>query len=187
MQIAKSKSKPKGYKKRLFQENTVDPETQEVVPRRWIDMTPISGDNFVQMHLQNIAQLHFLTDAQYRLLNNLNLFVEYDTNEFHLNPKRKEELVAITGLKYNTINQSVSRLVKKNLIIKISGSTYQMNPTLFFKGSEIKRAEYLEFIIRYRLCPECGDPKPEEVEKKKKDKEAAKNEERVTNLYTNDV
>lgn len=90
------------------------------------------------------------------LLQVIEKYLEYNTNEFYLNVKRKEELVGITGLKFNTISQCLTRLVKKNLLIRVSNSTYQMNPLVFFKGEDIERAKYLEMTIRYEICPKCG-------------------------------
>lgn len=168
MQLAKKKTKPVrgAMKKRIFTENTTNLATGEVVPKRWIDMQPVNGNNFIQMHIDTLAQLTGLTDAQWRLLSNLTKYVEYNTNQLYLSPVRKNEIAEITGLKYNTINQSVSRLVKKNLLLKISGSSYQMNPTLFFKGEEIEREKYLELTIRYTICSTCGE-EPVNPRKKK--------------------
>ena len=117
MQLSKKKHLDGARKKRVFTENFVDHNTGEVTPKRWIDMQPVSGENFIQLHIDTLAKLTGITDAQWRLLSNLTMFVEYNTNELFLNPKRKEQIAVITGLKYNTINQSVSRLVKKKLLI----------------------------------------------------------------------
>lgn len=147
--------KPITRRKRIYTENNLNQETGEVTPRRWINVEEVSGENFVQLHINTLSDLIGLTDAQWRLLSSLTVYVEYNTNELFLNPLRKEELAKLTGLKYNTINQSVSRLVKKNLLIRKTNNTYQMNPLLFFKGSEIERAKYLELVIRYKICATC--------------------------------
>lgn len=109
----------------------------------------------------NIA-LPYISHAEHRLLVTLSKYVEYNTNEFYLNVKRKEELVEITGLKYNTISQGLTRLVKKNLLLRVSNSTFQMNPNIMFKGEDLQRAKYIEITERYEICPECGEPEYEE-------------------------
>lgn len=154
-------------KKVVYTDTKENFETGEITERRRIVKQVATRESFVLMYIDDIAKLHTLSHAAYRLLVTLAKYVEYNTNEFYLNMKRKEELVNLTGLKFNTISQCLTRLVKKNLLIRVSNSTYQMNPLLFFKGEDIERAKYLEMTIRYEICETCGEDKSEQ----QKDKE----------------
>lgn len=156
-----------GNKKTVYTDIKENFETGEIVERRRIVKQAVSKEQFVLMYTEDIAKLYTLSHAEYRLLSTLALYIEYNTNEFYLNLKRKEELINLTSLKFNTISQCLTRLVKKNLLLRVSNSTYQMNPLVFFKGEDIARAKYLEITTRYEICPECG----EREKTTKKDKE----------------
>lgn len=166
-------------KKTVYTDIKKDYTTGEIIESRKIVKQVATREAFILMYVQDIAKLHTLSHAAYRLLVTLATYVEYNTNEFYLNMKRKEEIVNMTGLKFNTISQCLTRLVKKNLLIRVSNSTYQMNPNLFFKGEDMERAKYLEMTIRYEICPECGEV-PEAVKKEKKEKKYNK---AVDDLY----
>lgn len=144
-----------GAKKTVYTENTITAETGELTARKWITRQDVSRQNFVIMYLDDLSKLNQLSPASTKLLQALCIYLEYDTNEFYLNPARKQELVKYTGLKLETINQGITKLFKKNLLIRINTGTYQMNPKLFFKGSEMTRAKYLELTIRYEICENC--------------------------------
>lgn len=152
-------------KKTVYTEIKEDYKTGEITERRRITKQVASREQFVLMYVQDIANLHTLSHAEYRLLSTLAKYIEYNTNEFYLNLKRKEELMELTNLKFNTISQCLTRLVKKNLLLRVSNSTYQMNPLIFFKGEDIERAKYLEIITRYELCPDCGEKEKSKSEK----------------------
>lgn len=155
-----------GSKKTVYTDIKENYETGEVVERRRIVKQVATREQFVLMYTEDIAKLYTLSHAEYRLLSTLAMYIEYNTNEFYLNLKRKEELINMTSLKFNTISQCLTRLVKKNLLLRVSNSTYQMNPLVFFKGEDIQRAKYLEVTTRYEICPECGER--DKVTKKEK-------------------
>lgn len=142
-------------KKTLYTEHHVDAQTGELNTVKWITRQAVNKEEFVLMYINDLCKLNKLSNANYRLLTSLAIYLEYNTNEFYLNPKRKQEIAEFTGLKFTTINQNISILVKKKMLIRISTSTYQMNPLLFFKGEEIARSKYLELTVRYEICPDC--------------------------------
>ena len=142
-------------KKTVYTEQTLDGQTGELLSRKWITRSNVQRQNFVIMYLDDIGKLNKLSPATTKLMQALCVYLEYNTNEFYLNPQRKQELVVYTGLKLVTINHGITSMVKKNLLLRISSGTYQMNPLVFFKGEEIARAKYLELTIRYNICPDC--------------------------------
>lgn len=142
-------------KKVVYTENNLDADSGELISRKWITRQNVQRQNFVIMYLDDLSKLNKLSPATSKLMQALCVYLEYDTNEFYLNPQRKKELIEYTGLKLDTINQGITTMVKKNLLIRINTGTYQMNPLVFFKGSELQRAKYLELIIRYEICPDC--------------------------------
>ncbi len=141
--------------RRVYTENTVDAETGELTQQKWITSTVKSVDHFIKMYLQDISDLNHLKLSEHRILTTLAKYLEYNTNEFVLYKDRRDQLSKETGLAYNTIYQGISRLVKKNLLIKVGSNGYQMNPKIFFNGDELSRANILEVVHRYVICPEC--------------------------------
>lgn len=141
--------------KTVYTENTLDPETGELVSRKWITRKVSTTDHFVKMYLEDLMNLNKLSNADYRTLYSLAVYLEYNTNQFFLNKERRQELADQAGLKFNTINQSIARLIKKNLILKIASGLYQMNPKIFFNGDELERSKILEVVIRYEICADC--------------------------------
>lgn len=164
-----------GNKKTVFTEVKENYETGEIIERRKIVKQVSSREQFVLMYTEDIAKLFTLSHAEYRLLSTLAMYIEYNTNEFYLNLKRKEELINLTNLKFNTISQCLTRLVKKNLLLRVSNSTYQMNPLVFFKGEDIQRAKYLEITTRYEICPQCGEKEKDNRTKEQKEFEQENN------------
>ncbi len=141
-------------KQNLYTENQVD-ENGELITKRWITRQAVDTKHFVKLYLEDLKAIYHLAHAQFRTLMALSEFLEYNTNQFFLNTERRNELAIKANVKLNTINQSISKLVKKNLLIKISSNTYQMNPKIFFNGDEIARGKYLEVTFRYNICETC--------------------------------
>ncbi len=141
--------------KTVYTENTVNPETGELIARKWITKTVQNKEHFVKLYLDDLIKLKRLSNADYRTLYGLAVYLEFNTNQFFLNKERRQELAEQAGLKFNTINQSLARLIKKNLVLKIASGLYQMNPLIFFNGEEMARGKILEVITRYVICEDC--------------------------------
>ncbi len=142
-------------KQHIYTSSVIDGDSGEVVRKQWITRKAVNTEHFIKLYLDDLRLLSKLSNADYRLLFNIVIYLEYNTNMFFLTKGRREELAQICDLKMSTINCSVARLVKKNLLIKIDSSQYQMNPNIFFTGEELERAKILEMTIRYEICPDC--------------------------------
>lgn len=142
-------------KQAVFTQNTLDATTGELVQKVWLTKEVKNTQHFVKLYLEDLASLHHLTHSDFRTLHSVAEFLEYNTNQFFLNKERREQLAVNAKVKINTINQCISRLTRKNLLIKLSSGLYQMNPKIFFNGDEMARAKYLEVVIRYNICQTC--------------------------------
>lgn len=141
--------------KQLYTLTTEDYQTGEIISKQWLTKKAASKDHFVKLYLDDLKLLKKLTNADHRVLHNLSILLEYNTNQFFLNKERRQEMADLCSLSINTLNQSISRLCKKNLLIKVSSFTYQMNPKIFFNGDELQRAKVMELTIQYVICPDC--------------------------------
>lgn len=142
-------------KQNLYTLNSVDTNTGEIVTKQWLTREAKNTQHFVKLYLEDLTSLYKLPHSDFRTLYSIAEFIEYNTNEFFLNKERREQLAIKANVKVNTINQCISRLVKKNLLLKIGASNYQMNPKIFFNGEEIQRNKYLEVVLRYNICIDC--------------------------------
>ena len=141
-------------KKTIFTKHVVD-QDGVLTGATWINKQAYSPDHFVKMYLDDLAIMNTLTHAEHKILVHLAKFLEYNTNSFFMNRQRRQQLAKEAGITENTFNQSLSRLMKKNLIIKESSSMYQMNPNVFFNGEELKRMKFVELKVKYELCYKC--------------------------------
>ena len=137
--------------KMVFNETTIDESTGEVLHKRWVTKEALNRQKFIKMYLQDLSALRKLTHAQYRMLVELTIYLEYNTNVFYFNAERRAEVSKNIGVEINTVNKSLSRLMKDELILKITSGTYQMNPKYFFNGDEMERAKALEVILTYKI------------------------------------
>lgn len=140
--------------KHVYTETIVDSDG-EFVQRKWITKKAQNTQHFIKMYLEDLKLLNKLSFSDFRVLHSLVTYLEYNTNQFFLNKERRAELAQTCTITSNTLNTCISRLCKKNLLIRVSNSTYQMNPKIFFNGEELQRAKVLELKIRYEICPDC--------------------------------
>ena len=77
--------------------------------------------------------------------------VGYNTNEVILIKSKKEEIAKKTGLSYNSVHNTISRLCKKGILLRRAQSLYILNPKFAFKGEEVQRAKKLKLVLEYQL------------------------------------
>ena len=146
-------------KQNIFTKQVVDHETGEVTQTIYLTKELKSADHFYKVYLQDLGKLIGLTYAQYRILHTLAQYAEFNSNDFFLNKERREQISETCNLKVNTLNQSISRLMKKNLIIKLGSNMYKINPTILFNGTEQERLRVLQngvtLGIKYNVCKKC--------------------------------
>lgn len=138
-------------KTNIFTDTIID-EDGVVKQKRWLSKEVKDVPHFVKMYTDDLCKLMGLTHAEYRILINIQELTEYNTNVFFLNKERREQLANISVVKFNTVNVAISRMMKKNILIKEGSSMYRVNPALFFKGDDLNRDKILQLVISYKLC-----------------------------------
>ena len=133
----------------IYTKETQDFTTGEVVEREIYRRQVANQEQFVRAYIQDIGALAKCSGAEQSTVLCALKYVDYATNEFLLNSERRAEICSCGNLKLNTLNSSITRLVKKNILIRKMENTYILNPKIFFYGKEIDRNTILKATITY--------------------------------------
>lgn len=137
----------------VYTQTILDPHTGEIIPTKWIKKTVKNTEMFVRTYIEDIGCLSGCSGSEKTLVLAILKYVEYDTNKIYLDSERRKEICETWDMKMNTLNTAVSRLGKKNILIKYSSSGYILNPQLFFFGSDIAREKVFQLNIQYTIDP----------------------------------
>ncbi len=147
----------------LYTESIVD-EDGVLKQRKWITRDTVTEEKFAKAYARDISLLARCSDAEKSVMLCIFQYCEYNTNLLYIDSIRRGEIAECGGIKLSTVNVAISRLMKKDLLIKRSSCSYVLNPKIFFTGDEISRADVIEFTLSYSI-----DRKPV-IEKKSKGK-----------------
>lgn len=108
---------------------------------------------FFQLYYSLIGLLEKMSLAESKLL----LHLSYDCdqeNRIALPKTVKEGLSERTGLHRQTINNCLSTLTSKNILIRIGVGYYRINPRYVWKRSSGERDKMLKYILEVE-CKSC--------------------------------
>lgn len=137
--------------KTIYTENTLDIDTGEVIPKRWITRKVENTEMFIRTYVEDIGSLAKCSGAEQSVILCCLKYLDYNTNRLYLDKQRRLEICKCSGIKENTVNTVIPRLVKKNILIKESNAAYLLNPKLFFFGTDISREKLFDLNIRYEI------------------------------------
>lgn len=143
-------------------------ETGEVIEKEIYRKQVANAEQFIRMYLEDIGALAKCSGAEKGVILCSMKYIDYATNEFILTPERRKDICNCGDIKPDTVSTAISRLQKKHIIIKKSGSTYILNPKLFFYGKDIDRATVLKATIAYEIGGKTGGISPEAPSNKKR-------------------
>ena len=143
----------KKQKHTIYTENSVDRETGEITPKRWITRQVKDEVQFIKMYMDDLGVLTKCSNTEKNIVINCLPFVDYSTNELILTAIRRKELAVKINSTAGTINVCIMRLFQKNIFIKNDGKIL-LNPKMFFRGDELSRSKLLELTIQYELIEE---------------------------------
>jgi hypothetical protein len=132
----------------VFESNTVDTSTGEILSSTKIIKRELSRDKFLRVYIDDICKLAKCCGAETSIILASLQFVDYSTNEIVINSTRRKQIAESAGIKDSTFNVNLGRLIKKNIIVKIDNIHY-LNPRLFFFGSDIDRENILKLTLEY--------------------------------------
>jgi len=149
----------------IYTKETQDMQTGEVVKREIFRKQVANTEQFVRAFIEDMGLLAKCSGAEKGVVLCSLQYLDYNTNEFILTPERRAAICDCGQIKPDTVSSAISRLLKKNIIIKKSGSTYILNPKIFFYGKELERAKIVETTMVYVIGG--GKTKPNPLSKRR--------------------
>lgn len=95
--------------------------------------------NYTKRYPGALQLLRVLTSTQSRVLEIISSKVEYNSNKIVINAHTRESISYLAVVKIDTVNKVIPILIKLGFIMKVESCTYQVNPMLYFCGSENER------------------------------------------------
>lgn len=114
----------------------VDNQTGEVISQSKKSITKRKENNeFTMVFIQGLSRLtkSDLTQAQCKVLFELMKYSVNNTNMLYVNKATKELIAEEGGIGYRTVENCISDLVKKEVILRVKRS-YLLNPLIFGRG-----------------------------------------------------
>lgn len=107
--------------------------------------------NYIKLYLQDISYLKRLPKGSDSIIYELLKYINYE-QEIIINSHIKKKIATALKLNEKTINNSITNLVKNEILIRIDRGVYQINSFIFGKGSWkdiIKHRKSLKLEIFY--------------------------------------
>ncbi|MGL5711441.1 MAG: replication/maintenance protein RepL [Paraclostridium sp.] len=118
----------------------------------------VSTENFIQVYLEDMSGMLKIDNAtQAKLLallwkeSEINLKDSSKGNQIYTIKANKEKWAETLNVKLQTINNTISALLEKDLLVKKDRSICVLNPNLFFKGFMKDRDKVIQTVITYKL------------------------------------
>lgn len=136
--------------KTVYTQTELDKETGELIPTKWITRKNLNQEQFIRAYIQDIGALAKCSGAEVSTILCSLPYLEFNSPKIILNPERRHLICNCANISLNTFNSALSRLTKKNLLVKTGYNTYELNPKLFFYGDDLTR-DQLVISIQYDI------------------------------------
>lgn len=134
--------------KTVYTHQKIDHLTGEVVESKFVKKEVKTREDFVLLYMHHIAALAKLPHYELKVLLSLAPVINWDSGDVEITAKIQQQLQETSGLTYATIKSAISRLAKKNLLKKVKNNWYEVNPEIFWRGSDIARQK--QFSLTYQ-------------------------------------
>jgi hypothetical protein len=130
-----------------------DNQTGEVIEKKTNRTVNIpKEEDYVKIYIKHINYLNNLPNGLDSIIYALLKRINYQ-NQIVINSAIKRQIAEELNKKFNTINQSITKLVKYNILIRIDTGIYLLNPIFYGKGSWreiLDLREKLEINVSYQ-------------------------------------
>lgn len=141
--------------KTIFQseKSIVDKETGEVTHLESTNILRIQDEPpYVKLYLDDLVKINDLPKNTSKILYQFVRKMNYD-GQIVLNSAVKRMIASAINVKEQSISNSITSLIQKDIMHRVDTGMYVLNPNLFAKGSwgDVRklRNKYLEFKITY--------------------------------------
>jgi hypothetical protein len=126
--------------KRLIKRTTIIiGEGGEVLEEQDILLDRRNAPMFIKLYPEGYRKFLSIKDADWKVFCACITYMEKDTSRFKLDSEKRTEIADLCRKQKNTVNMSISRLVKERLIIRIARGMYLVNSDIVFNGRESKK------------------------------------------------
>lgn len=142
-----------GYnRKHVSIKETVDHKTGEVIIHESSFIKRVNSEEFIRVYLEDISGfLKISSGIEFKVLIVLWKESKWNNTSMVLDKIEKQKLADLIGIKLQSVSDTLTRLVKKDILLKRGRMRYLLNPVYFFKGDEKSREEVLKFEIQYQI------------------------------------
>ena len=135
----------------VYTAQILDHITGEIKESKFIKKSVKDVDEFLILYIKHIALIARLPHYQLQTLLCLAPCIEWNTGEFTLDTRTMDKIISCSGIKEQSIRNSVSALKKRNILQRIKSNWYKLNPDIFWKGSELERQKSFEVTYQWDI------------------------------------
>lgn len=147
-----------------YLEIITDPASGEIISEKKKIFRKVTPREFMQVYVDDLSgMMNITTGTESKVLTLFWKFSSYpdetsDKNYVRINSFLFENIERETGLKPSCARNVISRLTKKNLLIRDEKrrGIYYLNPKYFWKGKISDNTRNLSLNINYDIIPEEG-------------------------------
>ena len=136
--------KSKISKRVVYSSDTVVVDGDGVAVKKSVKSVVSRGaDVFYRVYVEHVGLISRLPPSEMKFLHAIAALVDWDTNEIAFTGSNNEKICSLGDMTDATRRSCLSRLCKKGFLRKVSYLCYQLNPKIFFKGTDVERANML--------------------------------------------
>lgn len=75
---------------------------------------------------------------------------DHESGIFYFSSSVKDDIINVTKLSVGTVRSSVKSFTNSNLLVRVIGAEYMVNPTFFYKGGWEKRGPMIELYKKLK-------------------------------------
>lgn len=138
---------------------TIDYSSGELITEEIKNIRNVKADAFMQVYLNDLSGLLQITSRKELILLAVlwrhSTFTNGDNlgNIVCVHAEIKNEVFELTNMTDGAIRNSISKFVKKELLIKYTKGRglYYLNPVYFFKGALSLRSKTIKYVLEYKI------------------------------------
>tara|TARA_R110000868_G_scaffold349412_2_gene610696 strand:+ start:279 stop:767 length:489 start_codon:yes stop_codon:yes gene_type:complete len=132
--------------------NYIDKKTGDIVDtdidKKEHRITVKDRQSFVILYATIEGTLRGLNGNDIRVLIYCSLHAQYNTNRICLTKPICTELTEVYGVPYQSVRNSIQKLMKKEILKPLGSATYIVNPDYFWRGNSVQRHDTIkEYVL----------------------------------------